>query len=100
MHTEFTMRSPPVRSLHRRRRTAIHPSKVMDAALGLILALSFHVASAAEFNQNAGAVTSANSCDALLKSEEATGGQMLVPNPNKLTTLFTIKRPFAGDRAS
>jgi hypothetical protein len=55
---------------------------------------------AADFNPNAGAVTTADTCDALLKSEEATGGQMLVPNPNKPVTVFTIKRPFEGDRAS
>jgi len=70
------------------------------AIASLMGALWLSPVTAADFNLNAGAVTSADTCDALLKSEEATGGQMLVPNPAKPVTLFTIKRPFEGDRAS
>lgn len=94
------MRPFLVRSLRHPRRRAFLRLQAVRAAAAFALVLWFGASPAADFNQNAGAVTSANTCDALLKSEEATGGQMLIPSPSKPTTLFTIKRPFAGDRAS
>jgi len=100
MHTLSIMRLFLVRSLRQQRRCAPLHSKVSGVVFALACVSWLQTSSAADFNQNAGAVTSASTCDALLKSEEATGGQMLIPNPNKPTTLFTIKRPFAGDRAS
>jgi hypothetical protein len=56
--------------------------------------------SAADFKPNAAALTSSSTCDALLKVEEQTGGQLLVPNPKTPVTLFTVKRLFDGDRAA
>jgi hypothetical protein len=55
---------------------------------------------AADFNPDAAALTSLNTCDALLTEEEKTGGQLLVPNPGTPVTLFTVKRLFDGDRAA
>ncbi|HEU4600878.1 MAG TPA: hypothetical protein VFS24_02865 [Steroidobacteraceae bacterium] len=67
------------------------------AAIALVLWVGTSVA--ADF-QDAGALRSAETCDSLLKAEESTGGQTLVPNPTKPVTLFTVKRLFGGDRAA
>jgi hypothetical protein len=99
MHTgPFTF--PYSTKLHSFERRAFNRSAKAWAVLALVLPLWVGTSAAADFNQDAGALTSAASCDALLKNEEGAGGQTLVPNPTKPVSLFTVKRPFQGDRAS
>jgi hypothetical protein len=95
-----TFTSLSSRDLHSRERRAFTRIKKLWAVFALVLPLWIGASAAADFNQDAGALTSANTCDALLKSEEGTGGQTLVPNPTKPVSLFTVKRPFQGDRAA
>lgn len=91
------------RSSAQKRRGASHAHAVRGrwrVAVAAAFVLFCKAGVAADFNPNTAALTSLDTCDALLTEEEKTGGQLLVPNPGTPVTLFTIKRLFDGDPAA
>jgi hypothetical protein len=100
MHTAPSLQPSLAHSQDRKLRARLRRAACWSVVCAVVFSAGLSTSSAADFNQNAGALANASTCDALFKNEAATGGQTLVPNPAKPLTLFTVKRPFNGDRAS